>query len=130
MPKSILSSRVGVLVGICSAWVLVLVAPSAWAEQAEPPSWSQRVQEVYVPASQLPVLLEQSPDRLLLPRAEYERLRAQAERNRAAWASSDRFPAPEPAVWTDVAYEIGVEGSMATIEGVFQLQVLRDGLQR
>ncbi len=93
-------------------------------------SWSQRVQEVYVPASQLPVLVEQSPDRLLLPRAEYERLRAQAGGTGQPGASSDRFPAPEPAVWTDVAYEIGSRGSLATIEGVFQLQVLRDGLQR
>ncbi|MBN2021524.1 MAG: hypothetical protein JW809_01905 [Pirellulales bacterium] len=97
------------------AWI-VLPAVAFAAELAE-----QRVREIYVPAEDLHVLLEGQPQRVLLPRDEYEDLLAKAQK------AAETKP-PRTCLWTGAEYAITLEEERARLEGVLQIESLDDAL--
>jgi hypothetical protein len=77
---------------------------------------------VYVPAEDLPVLLESSPQRVFLTRQEYADLQTKAKK------TPPKTPAPQGAVLLSAAYSGTIENERARITGTLAVEVLEDGL--
>ncbi len=96
--------------------VLALHLLSAAAPAAEPPT-----REIYVPFSDLHVLLQNQPKRVLIGRQEYDELVKKAKR-------APEVGAPLPAVVTAADYAITAGRQRAEIVGDLTVDVLQDGL--
>ena len=95
-------------------------AVAATAPAGAPPG-AGCVREILVPLEDLDVLLGSGARRVLLPRAQYEELKARAEREQA------QRP-PLAAVVADAVYDVLVEDERASIRGALQVPVLAEGL--
>jgi hypothetical protein len=104
-----------VIVSLLALALFAFATPTA-AQPAKP-----LVREIFVPFADLDALLENQPQRVLLPRAEYEELLKQAAR------SPDR-PAPRAALVASADYVGTVEGERARFTGTLSIEVLEDGL--
>ena len=89
--------------------------------QAAPPEPPTKTREIYVPTSDLKVLLEGGPQRVLLTRQEYDELVKKAKK-----APETRVP--HPAVMVSSDYEIAVEEGRARLHGAIAIDVLADGM--
>ncbi len=110
-----------------SKLLLLLAAISClWATAAahagmpvdEPPA---KTREIYVPVSDLKVLLESEPHRVLLSRQEYDELVKKAKK-------SPETHVPHPTAVVSSDYEITVEEGRARLHGTIVIDVLEDGL--
>ncbi len=101
------------------ALALHFLAGAALADDPLPPERAPR--EIYVPFSDLHVLLEQQPQRVLLPREEYDALVKRAKR-------SPETHAPLPALTAAADYTIAASQQRAEIRGDLTIDVLEDGL--
>ena len=105
---------------------LSLIIACLWATAAahagmpadEPPT---KTREIYVPVSDLKVLLESEPHRVLLSRQEYDELVKKAKK-----APETHVPHPTAVVSSD--YEITVDEGRARLHGTIAIDVLEDGL--
>ena len=88
-------------------------------EPAPPPQRAPR--EIYVPFSDLHVLLEQQPKRVLLGRAEYDDLVKKAKR-------APETHAPQAVAALAADYAMTLERDNADIHGLLTIDVLEDGL--
>ncbi|MBM4000820.1 MAG: hypothetical protein FJ297_14990 [Planctomycetes bacterium] len=79
------------------------------------------VRELYVPFDQLPVLLESAPERVFMPREQYEELLGLA-------AAHPAEPAPLAAAVVDAAYSAELFEGRARINGTVRIEVLHPGL--
>ena len=98
--------------------LLMLLAPAAAGEPPEP----QKVREILVPFSDLNVILENQPRRVVLPRAEYDALVKRAKK-------APQTHAPRPAVLAAADYEVSTDAEQARFSGTLVIDVLEDGLQ-
>ena len=97
-----------------------LPAASA-ARRPEPKPRAELRREIHVPFEDLGALLESGPRRVLLPRAEYERLRELATK-------MEDEKAPRGALLTSADYRITLERERARIQGTLHAHVLAEGL--
>ncbi len=86
---------------------------------AEPPTTTR---EIYVPVSDLKVLLESEPHRVLLTRQEYDELLKKAKK-------TPETHVPHASLLVSSDYEIVVEDGRAKLHGTIAIDVLDDGLQ-
>jgi hypothetical protein len=86
-----------------------------------PPPNETQVRELYVPFSDLNVMLEGDPNRVLLSREEYDALLAKAKRE-------DEARPPHAALVARADYAAKVGDERAEIAGTLQLSILEDGL--
>ncbi|MFZ5832693.1 MAG: hypothetical protein ACOY3P_21610, partial [Planctomycetota bacterium] len=93
--------------------------PSDSAEGSAP---KRSVREIYVPFSELNVILEQQPKRVLLTREQYNDLLAKAKK-------SPDEKAPLGALVVAADYQIDVRDQRGHIRGSLTLEVLNEGLQ-
>ena len=84
----------------------------------EPPA---KTREIYVPVSDLKVLLESEPHRVLLTRQEYDELVKKAKK-------APETHVPHPTVIVSSDYDITVEEGRAKLHGTIAIDVLDDGL--
>ena len=106
--------------------VLALMTVLAWwataaAQAGSPASEPQKTREIYVPISDLKVLLESGPHRVLLTRQEYDQLVKKAKK-------APETHVPHPAVTVSSDYDITVNDGRAKLQGVIAIDVLEDGL--
>ncbi len=100
-------------------------AARAGAPPDEPPT---KTREIYVPSSELKVLLESGPHRVLLTRQEYDELVKKAEKAKVAKKATEmRVPHPSLIVSSD--YDVTVDDGRAQLHGAIAIDVLEDGLQ-
>ncbi|MBN1394242.1 MAG: hypothetical protein JW959_04410, partial [Pirellulales bacterium] len=104
----------GAWLGFSLSIVLVVLLSSADAER-------RKTREIYVPFSDLHVLLENQPKRVLVGREEYEALLKKAE-------LAPEAGAPLPATVTAADYAIEADRQRAEIVGELIVDVLQDGL--
>lgn len=97
--------------------ILLLGLAALWGRAEEP------LRRVSVPRGVLPLLLEQGADRVMMPRADYERLRREAEatRNRTPVA----FPSTRPPLSVEVVAEL--EPDHVRITATCALEGLHEG---
>jgi hypothetical protein len=93
----------------------------ATAEEPARPAAPPLVREIFVPFSELPVVLEAAPQRVFLPRAEYEQL-LQAAKQTALTA------APRTASIIAADYRVEMAEERARIRGTLTLEVLEPGV--
>jgi len=101
-------------------FVLAAIVASAAAQQP-PEKEPEKVREILVPFSDLRVILENQPRRVLLSRAEYDALVKKAKK-------SPESHAPLPAVLASAEYKITTDGQQARFSGTLEIDVLEDGL--
>jgi len=102
----------------------LLIAACFWATAAaraasEPPTTTR---EIYVPSSDLKVLLQSEPHRVLLTRHEYDDLVKKAKK-------TPELHVPHASVTVSSDYDITVEDGRARIHGAIAIDVLEDGMQ-
>ena len=107
------------LIVIAALVVAFVAALPASAEDAPPPE--QKAREIYVPFSDLHILLESQPKRVMLGRQEYNDLVKRAQR-------APETHAPLPAFVATADYSVTAEPQRAEIHGLLSLHVLEDGL--
>ena len=112
----ILQSAVAVLL----VFPLGVLAATSFADEAAPPA-ERAAREIYVPFSDLHVLLERQPKRVLLGRAEYDDLVKKAKRTPETHA-----PLPAAVIAADYGVTLGQEN--AEIHGLLTIEVLERGL--
>ena len=93
----------------------------ALAAEASAPPHERATREIYVPFSDLHVLLEQQPKRVLLGREEYDDLVKKAKK-------SPETHAPRPAAIVAADYAVTAGQQRAEIQGTLTIDVLEDGL--
>ena len=96
----------------------IAAARAANAPADEPPA---KTREIYVPISDLKVLLESEPHRVLLTRQEYDELVKKAKK-------APETHVPHPAVTVSSDYDITVDDGRARLHGTIAIDVLEDGL--
>jgi hypothetical protein len=99
---------------------LLLLGATALAGEAAP-SPQRAPREIYVPFSDLHVLLEQQPKRVLLGREEYNDLVKKAKK-------APETHAPRPAVIIAADYAVTAGQQRAELKGTLSIDVLEDGL--
>ncbi|MGA0041339.1 MAG: hypothetical protein ACO3NZ_15970, partial [Pirellulales bacterium] len=119
--RSLLLQRLG---GVCWLGLAVnvltsLAAMTGHAVADEP----QPVREIFVPYSDLDLLLEGSAERVFVSREEYQALLAKVKPDDLA------DPPPRDAVLLAAAYRVTMAGERAFLEGSLELEVLSPGLQ-
>jgi hypothetical protein len=82
----------------------------------------EKVREILVPFSDLNVILENQPRRVLLSRAEYDALVKRAK-------TAPETHAPRPAVLASAEYQTTTDAEQARFSGTLLIDVLEDGLQ-
>ena len=92
--------------------------PAAGAPASEP---AAKTREIYVPVSDLKVLLESEPHRVLLTRQEYDALLKKAKK-----APETHVPQATVSVSSD--YDITVDEGRARLRGTIAIDVLEEGL--
>jgi len=102
------------------AFCILLFARAAAGEPAKAPA-ERAPREIYVPYSDLHVLLEQGPQRVLLEREQYEELVRKAKKT-----PEDRAPLPAAILSAD--YDVTLEPQRALLCGTLAVEVLEDGL--
>jgi len=94
---------------------------TAAAGAGAPASEPRKTREIYVPVSDLKVLLESEPHRVLLTRQEYDQLVKKAKK-------APETHVPHPTVTASSDYNITVEDGRAKLHGKIAIDVLEDGL--
>jgi hypothetical protein len=110
-----------------SVWATLFLAvfvlsSTCLAGGGDPPSRDRTSREIYVPFSDLHILLGQQPKRVLLSREEYDDLVRKAKK-------SPETHAPHSALIVSADYSITAGGQRAEIQGALSIDVLEDGLQ-
>ncbi len=100
---------------------LLFSAIARAAEKSNPAEDARPAREIYVPFSDLHVLLQDQPRRVLIGRKEYDALLKKAKR-------MPKANAPLPAVITAADYSIKTDRRRAEIVGDLTVDVLQDGL--
>ena len=101
---------------------LALLCTAPWLSAAEKaPAQPEKIRELFVPFSQLNVLLENQPRRVLLSREEYDTLVQQAKK-------APKKHAPQAAVLISADYDVSTDPQRARITGTLWVDVLEDGL--
>ncbi len=113
-------SRFQPLCVIAATAIAVLCIPNASsvADEQSPPA---RERSIFVPFSDLHVLLQQQPKRVLLGREEYEDLLKKAKK-------TPETHAPQAALIVSADYAVTAASQRAEIRGVLAIDVLEDGL--
>jgi len=127
--RSVGTSASGRFVGWMVLAALIAALASAGgglsaAENRRPegtPPEQPRVREIFVPFEDLNVLLENQPRRVLLSRAEYEKLLKQAKQ-------TPQTRAPQSALLVSADYTATVRQERAQLSGRLAIDVLEDGL--
>jgi autotransporter-associated beta strand protein len=101
-----------ILVAVAFLWM------NTAALSADPPTKSR---EIYVPISDLKVLLDSQPHRVLLTRQDYDDLVKKA-------AKTPETHVPHPTVTVSSDYDVTVEDGRAKFHGTIVIDVLEDGL--
>ena len=99
----------------------LLLGATALAGEAASPSPQRAPREIYVPFSDLHVLLEQQPKRVLLGREEYNDLVKKAKK-------APETHAPRPAAIIAADYAVTAGQQRAELKGTLSIDVLEDGL--
>ncbi|MBN2449613.1 MAG: hypothetical protein JXR77_04450 [Lentisphaeria bacterium] len=116
-PRSRAATCFGLFLGLVLALPApVPAAPTGLAAQPE------TVRELHVPFDAIPVLFEEQSDRVLLPRAQFDELRAKARRE------AERHP-PLPVLLLGASYRVVVNEDRAAVSGEIHIAVLGAGLQ-
>ena len=100
---------------VIAALATICVGTAAAAAEEKP------VREIFVPFTDLDVLLQHQPNRVLLSRDEYNALIEKAKK-------TPETPAPAPAVSLSGDYNVTVHDRRAHITGTLLIDVLADGL--
>jgi len=108
------NERVGYVIAAAVPLILLFAAGFSVAEE-------RSARQIYVPFSDLHVLLQNQPKRVLIDKKDYEELLKKAER------APDR-DAPLPAVIAAADYSIAADRHRAEISGKLTIDVLRKGL--
>jgi autotransporter-associated beta strand protein len=104
--------------------LLTLLAPAlAGGPDPQPP---EKVREILVPFSDLNVILENQPRRVLLSRAEYDALVKKAKT--ASETHGPKAPGAWSAVLASAEYQVTTEAEQARFSGTLAIDVLEDGL--
>lgn len=111
------TSRHGLACAV-AATLLAFVAGAAWADA---PADTKPIRELIVPFSELNVLLESRPRRVMLPREQYDDLLKRAEKTKVD-------EPPQAATLLSAAYVAELDRRQATINAVLRIEVLKDGL--
>jgi hypothetical protein len=108
---------------LCVMIVGVLVNAVAMAADPSTTLREHTSREIYVPFSDLHILLEREPKRVFLSRDEYADLMRKAQK-------SPETHAPQSALMTAADYTVAVEQGQAHLEGILTIDVLEAGLHR
>ncbi|MDO4557666.1 MAG: hypothetical protein Q4C47_01715, partial [Planctomycetia bacterium] len=87
----------------------------------------KKYRELYVPASELNVILESAPQRAMVSRGEFDELvRKIRTLDQIEKAERERLVAPLDSVLVESSYEIRVEEGRAKISGTLRFEILRN----
>ncbi|MBU4400266.1 MAG: hypothetical protein KKE86_13130, partial [Planctomycetes bacterium] len=121
VPTRSVGTRIDILLAAMMVLAPHLLGAAAPAAENPPPTTERPTREIYVPFSDLHVLLQQQPKRVLIGRQEYDELVKKAKRAPEAGA-------PLPAVLTAADYAITADRHRAEIVGDLTVDVLQGGL--
>jgi autotransporter-associated beta strand protein len=102
--------------------VALALCSTAVARAQTPADEPTTTREIYVPVSDLKVLLESGPHRVLLTRQEYDELVKKAKQ-------TPEKHVPHPTVTVSSDYDVTVDDGRAKLHGTIAIDVLGDGLQ-
>ncbi len=107
-----------ILIAVLALWSTTVVAQTS---ETEPLAPETKTREIYVPSSDLKILLESSPQRVLLTRKEYDELVKKAQK-------APETHVPHPAVIVSSDYDITIDDGRARLHGTITIDVLAEGL--